>query len=183
MGEFVYSVRLVCADVKNLVASCWYFDGIGNNGSDVDYVAEGASLLTVTENIHRFILQNLVYKNSHHVAILVTDDLALAVDVVWTEDDVIQIEHFFTHPQSLFNRKLGNSVGVFRVGGCIFCHGQLGAASVNRYRRDEDKVLDTSFYRSVNQVHAANQVVVVIKAIDEVVQTFSSIGGKVKYVF
>ena len=82
--------------------------------------------------------------------------------------------------QFLLDGQLGDAVGVFRVRRRLFGHRQLGAGPVDGDRGGEHEALDAVIDRRVDQVDAADQVVGVVEALDEVAQAFGGVGGQVK---
>jgi len=65
-----------------------------NDWSNVVNVTERARLLAVAENRHRPALHDLVHENADDVAVAVAEFLIFTVNIVRSENDIIQPEHF-----------------------------------------------------------------------------------------
>ena len=83
---------------------------------DVVDVRERARLRAVAEDRHRLVLHDLVHEDPDHVAVAVADVLVLAVDVVRTEDRVVEPEHLVRGAQVELDRVLGDAVRVLGLG-------------------------------------------------------------------
>jgi hypothetical protein len=145
------------------------------------YITERPRLIAVAEDRKSPALQDAIHENADDIPIRVADVLALPVDVVRTEDDGVQPEHFAGGAQVELHRILGDAVGILRLGNQILGHGQLVAA-IDRDRGGKDEALDVVVHGGIDQVHAADQVVLVIEPANKMAQPLGGIGCQVKNV-
>src|SRR5207249_1100832 len=167
----------VGSNIEYLIASGRKLDGLGDDWSHIVDVRESPFLLPVTEDRHGFALQKLIHENPDDVTVAVTDILEFAINVMWTKDDIVQTKHFVRNPQFVFDRKLRDPVGVFRDGNHIFGHRSL-PHTIDGNGRSEDETPDLVIDRRIYQVHRANEIVVVIEALDKMAQALGSVGGQ-----
>ena len=178
LGEDADLVRRVRADVEHLAVRARVERGLGDDRRDVAGVGERPGLAAVPEDRHRLAAHDLVHEDADDVPIAVADVLALAVDVVRSEDDVRQAELGVAGPQVLLDGELGDAVRVLGRRHQRFVHRHLIRA-VDGDRGREDEALDVVVDAGVDQVDAADQVVLVVEAPDEVAESFGGIGGQV----
>ncbi len=108
--QIVHRVRLVGTHIENLVARSRIIHRPGDYWSDVTYMGKCAFLSSVAENGEGLAPKQLIHENSNDVPVPVTNVLPLAIDVVRTENNVVQTEHFMTDAELLLNRKLRNTI-------------------------------------------------------------------------
>src|SRR5271157_298200 len=179
--QFVYCQFVIASHVKDFVQRSGNRYRFRDDRRNISNISERTSLLTVTVNRHRFALETLVHKDAHDVAVLVSNVLTFAVDVVWPEDYVIQVEHLVADFQFSLNSKFCNAVGVLRVADVVFAEWRF-VRSVHRDARREHEALHFVIHRAVDEVHRANQIVLVIKSLDEVRETFGGIRSQMVHV-
>lgn len=97
--QLQHCVRSIRANVKHLVPGGGIFWRLRDDRSDIIDVRKRARLQTIPKDCHGLPLQRLVHKNTDHVSIFVSDVLALAVNIMGTEHDVIESEHFVSGPE------------------------------------------------------------------------------------
>ena len=88
----------------------------GNQRRNVVDVRERALLRAVAEDRHRLSLHHLVHEDADDVPVTVADVLVLAVDVVRTEDRVLEPEHLVRGAQVELDRVLRDAVRVLGLG-------------------------------------------------------------------
>src|SRR6266513_779217 len=177
-GELVDAVVLVAANVEQRVASRRLERRGGDRRRDVLDVGEGAALLAIPEDGQRLALHQPVHEDPDHVAVLVAQVLAFAIDVVRPKDDIVQAEEFMARLQLELDRRFRDAVGILGKRGDVLTHGQLVGA-VDGDRRGEGKAADLVVDAGVDQVDAAEQVVGVVEALDEVAEALRRVGGQV----
>ena len=179
-GKLVQRIRLVGADVEDLVPAFGTSIASAISGATVVDVAEGSRLRAVAEDGHRLALQDLVHEDADDVAVAIGDVLMRAVDVVRAKDDVVQAR------RGLGTRRSSSSTAClampYESSGCarrLLGHRQLRTRAVDGDRRGEDEGLHAGVHRRVEQVDAADHVVRVVEPLDEVAQPFGRVGGQV----
>src|ERR1700676_501110 len=93
LSESGNAVRLIRTYVEYLVARLRYERGSGYCGSHIRDVGKCPSLRPVAEDRHCLALQRLVYEDPDYVPIRIRDVLPLAIQVVGSEDRVVQTKH------------------------------------------------------------------------------------------
>ena len=160
--QVVDTARLIGAHVEDLVVSLRPRYGLGDNGRDVADVAERTRLFTIAKDGQGIALEDFIHEDPDHVPVFIPNVLPLAVNIVRAENDEVQAKQFMGGVQVQFDGVLGNAVRTLRRGNRVLRHGQLVPA-VNRDGGSEDEALHVMVHRGVDQVHAAEQVVVVVK--------------------
>ena len=122
-------------------------------------------------------MHQAIHEDTKDVAVLVTEVLALAVDVVRPKDHVVEAEELVARLQLQLDGALRDPVRILGQRGQVLTHGQL-VRPVDRDRRGERKTLDIVVDAGVDQVDAAHQVVGVVEPLDEVAQSFRRVGGQ-----
>src|SRR3954468_13806173 len=156
----------ICADIENLVARGREIDGLRDDRRDIIDVGKGALLLSVAEDSHGLAFEELVHEDANDVAVTIGDVLQFAINVVRTEDDVIQPEHVVRYFEFLLDRKFSDAIGILRLGHEVFGHWRLTRA-IYRDGRSENETLYFVVDGSVDQIYRTDQVVIVVKAFDE----------------
>ncbi len=178
--QVVERARHVSPDVEDLVARGGHVDRLRHERRHVGDVAERTRLRAVAEDRHRLALQDLVHEDADDVAIPVADVLARAVDVVRAEDDVVEPEHLPARVAAPARRRTWRC----RTSppGAAAPPPVNGSSGLAPYTAIEDvKTNDSTpvIDRRVDQVDAADDVVRVVEALDEVAQAFRGVGGEV----
>ena len=126
-------------------------------------------------------MHDAIHEYAHDVAVLITDVLIFAIHVVRTKDGKVQAELFVSRSQIQFHSILRNTIRVFRQRQCGFQHRNLTSA-INGDRTGEDKMGHSMPDSRIDQIHAADEIIHIIEAADEMAQPLSRISGQMKYV-
>src|SRR5713101_5098392 len=140
---------------------------------------ECARLLTVAKDREGFVLHNLVHEDADDVAVRVAEVLALAIDVVWAEDDVIEPEQMMAGLELLLHGELRDPIGILRLRNHVFAHRQL-AGAVHGDGGREHEAFHAMIHAGVNEVDAAYEVVLIIEPLDEVAQTLCGVSREME---
>ena len=81
-------------------------------GSYVINIAESSGLAAIAENSERLVLHELIHKNTDDVPVAVTYVLIFSIDVVRSEYDIVEAEHFMSRLQVQLYGVLGHAIGV-----------------------------------------------------------------------
>jgi len=107
----------VSANVEHLIVGGGHINGVRDYRSYVIDMRESALLLAITEDGHCLAFHKLIHEDADDVAVAVTNVLALAVNVVWAENNILQAEHFMRDAQLLLHGLDARHVrGQLRVG-------------------------------------------------------------------
>ncbi len=165
-GQFVDCERNIGTDVINFIFRRFDVHGFGDQRGDVVDMGESALLLAVAENGHRLAFKKLIHEDADDVAIAVGDVLPLAVDVVGAEDRISKAEHVVGTLEVLLDGQFRDAIRIFGDGGHVFGERSL-AGAVDGNGAGKDEAFDVVIDRRVDQVHRADEVVVVVESADE----------------
>mmetsp|Transcript_43643 Transcript_43643/g.88030 ORF Transcript_43643/g.88030 Transcript_43643/m.88030 type:complete len:670 (+) Transcript_43643:406-2415(+) len=201
--EIVDRVRLVGADVEDLVPCSGHQWASRDRRGDVVDVAEGAHLLAVAEDRQGLAMGDLVDENSNHVSVPVKHVLVRAVDVVRPEDDEvhteelpgrmeIELERVFCDAVGVLWRRrvaLGQPLGlVLRLGLVTRCRQravrvlhlrEVVDAPVHGDGRREHEAGNAMLHRLVEDLHGSHEVGPVVEGADEVREALGRVGAEV----
>src|SRR5690606_12966310 len=93
------------------------------------------------------------------------------------EDNIVHTEQFIADFQILLDSQFCDAVGVFGLGDEFLGHREV-VGSINGNRGSERKTFYIMVNAGIDEIDAANQVVGVVKAFDEVAQALGGIGGQ-----
>src|SRR5207302_8222380 len=126
----------------------------------------------------RLLLHDLIHENADYIAVRVANILPFAINVVGPENYVIQAKHPLRGRQVKLDGILGDPVWIFRMRCKRFSHGHL-TGSIYSNTGAKHKAFTSGPNGGVDQNHAADDVVRVIKAAYEVTKAFGRVRGEV----
>src|SRR5436305_875790 len=177
----IYSVRNVRAYVEHLVASRGNVNRFSDHWRHIADMCKGPLLLPITKDRHGLALHELIHEDTYDIAITITDVLTLTVHVMGPKNHIVQAKHLVANLQISFDGEFRNAVRVFRLRHHLFAHRRL-PCTVNRNGRSEYKAADAVVYGRINQIYRADQIIVVVKALDEMTEPFRGVGSQMVHV-
>eukprot|EP00754_Rhynchopus_humris_P036678 Rhum_TRINITY_DN18767_c0_g1::Rhum_TRINITY_DN18767_c0_g1_i1::g.168290::m.168290 len=180
--KLVQGGGLICTNVEHLVVHVWQQRCLRDDWRNIVDVRKAARLGSVSENSHRTFRQQVVDKDTHHVAILVRDVLVRPVHVVRTHDHVRHVVRCMCRLQVHLGRVLRDAVRILGVRQTSLRQRQDWVRAVDRNRRREHEHGGVVLHCVVDQLDAPHQVVPVVVRPDEVRQAFGGVRGDVVHV-
>ena len=177
-GQLTHRDGAVGADVEHFVLRTRLPAGPGDHRRHVRDVTERARLRAVAEHGKRTAFERAPHEDADHVPVRVGDVLTLAVDIVRTEDGVLEAELVPGGGQIKLARIFRHAVRIDRLGRERLGHRRL-ARAVDGDRTGEHEPPRAVVDRGVDERDGAHQVVRVVEPADEVRQALGRVRGQV----